>query len=136
MDDFCRMITEKANMDDRDVDDLSPLVLAYIGDSVYDLFIRTCLVSRGGKKVGSLHRGSIQYVRAGSQCSVLEKISDSLTDEEKDVVRRGRNSNPSTVPRNADMAEYRRATGFEALLGYLYLKKKIPRLMEILGECM
>lgn len=136
MEEYYRLIVEKYHLGDKEVDSLSPLVLAYIGDSVYDLYVRSYLIAHGGRKVGSLHRNSIGYVKAGSQCGTLDRISGILTGEEKQIVKRGRNANPSTVPKNADVTEYRYATGFEALLGYLFLKKKIGRLMEILDKCM
>jgi len=136
MEEYYSSIIDKFNLGDKEVDSLSPLVLAYIGDSIYDLYVRTYLVANGGRKVGNLHRSSIGYVKAGSQCSTLDRIFDILTDAEKQIVKRGRNANPSTVPKNADITEYRYATGFEALLGYLFLKKKTGRLLEILEKCM
>lgn len=109
----------------------NPLVLAYVGDSVYDTFIRTMLVSGGSTQVDKLHKRAIKYVQAKAQAEMLQKLHDSLTEEEQDIVRRGRNTKSGTVPKNADINDYRYATGFEALIGYLYLIGNTKRLMEI-----
>jgi ribonuclease-3 family protein len=130
--DFFNESLKDFDLKERDVNALPPLVLAFIGDAVYDVYVRTLLISKGGKNVHSLHVDSISYVKAGSQSDILKKMAQVLTDEESEIVRRGRNSNPSTVPKNADVTEYRYATGFEALLGYLYLTNRLERLMEIL----
>ncbi|MDD4504025.1 MAG: Mini-ribonuclease 3 [Clostridiaceae bacterium] len=116
-----------------DVRMLNPLVLAYIGDSVYDTFVRTLLVSGGHGQVAKLHKMSIEFVKAKAQADILEKINDLLTPEEQDIVRRGRNTKSSTIPKNADISDYRYATGFEALIGFLYLTGQISRLMEVIG---
>ena len=136
MEEYFEELSKEYEIGDKEVDSLSPLVLAYVGDSIYDLFIRVHLISKGGRKVGCLHSNAIGYVKAGSQKSTLDSISVTLTDEEKNVVRRGRNAGSATVPKNADVVEYRLATGFEALLGYLFLKKKTGRLMDILKKCL
>ncbi len=109
----------------------NPLVLAYVGDSVYETFIRTMLVSNGSTQVDKLHKRAIKYVQAKAQAEIVEKLHDSLTEEEQDIVRRGRNTKSGTVPKNADINDYRHATGFEALIGYLYLIGNTKRLMEI-----
>ena len=118
-----------------DVKMISPLVWAYIGDSVYELFIRTNLVNNSNAKPHKLHIESIKYVKAGAQANILKKIEDKLTDEEKDIVRRGRNSENHHVAKNSNVAEYSYSTGFEALIGYLYLMKQDERLEEILKYC-
>lgn len=115
-----------------DIRMLNPLVLAYIGDSVYDTYIRTLLVSGGSAQVAKLHKMSIAFVKAKSQADILSRISGMLTEEEQDIARRGRNTKSGTIPKNADVSDYRHATGFEALIGFLYLTGKIDRLMEIL----
>lgn len=114
-----------------DVRMLNPLVLAYIGDSVYDTFVRTLLISGGSGQVAKLHKLAIEFVKAKAQADILEKISEMLTEEEKDIVRRGRNTKSATIPKNADISDYRYATGFEALIGFLYLTGQIDRLIEI-----
>ena len=118
-----------------DVKMLSPLVWAYIGDSVYELFIRTNLVNNSNAKPHKLHIESIKYVKAGAQANILKKIEDKLTDEEKDIVRRGRNAQNHHIAKNSNVAEYSYSTGFEALIGYLYLMKQDERLEEILNYC-
>lgn len=114
------------------IDMLNPLVLAYIGDTIYDLFVRTYIIAMEEGPVHRLNKMAIQYVNAGSQCSALHGIDDVLTDEEKNIVRRGRNVKSGTVPKNADVGEYRWATGLEALLGYLYLTGEKERLFFIM----
>ena len=116
-----------------DVKMLNPLVLAYVGDSVYDTFVRTLLVSGGNGRVAKLHKMSIEFVKAKAQADILGKINELLTPEEQDIVRRGRNTKSSTVPKNADILDYRYATGFEALIGFLYLTGQIERLMEVIS---
>jgi len=111
---------------------LNPLVLAYVGDTVYDLFVRTFLIHRYDMSVHQLHLKSISYVRAGSQAEILDSISDLLTEEENYIVKRGRNARSGTIPKNADIAEYHRATGFEALLGYLFLTGQEDRLFQVM----
>jgi ribonuclease-3 family protein len=115
-----------------DVQMLNPLVLAYVGDSVYDTFVRTLLVSGGYGHVAKLHKMSIEFVKAKAQADILGKINELLTPDEQDVVRRGRNTKSSTVPKNADISDYRYATGFEALIGFLYLTGRVDRLMEVI----
>ena len=115
-----------------DVKMLNPLVLAYVGDSVYDTFVRTLLVSGGHGQVAKLHKMSVEFVKAKAQADILGKINELLTPEEQDIVRRGRNSKSTTMPKNADVFDYRYATGFEALIGFLYLTGQIDRLMEII----
>jgi ribonuclease-3 family protein len=112
----------------------NPLVLAYIGDAVYEMFVRTLLASSGSMQVAKLHKKAINYVKAKSQAEILAAIEEMLTPDEQDIVRRGRNTKSATVPKNADIGDYRYATGLEALVGYLYLTGSIDRLMEILDR--
>ena len=118
-----------------DISQMSPLVWAYMGDAVYEKFIREYVIRQGLCKNGLLHKKSIKYVSAKGQSQILKEIEDFLTDEEKDIVRRGRNSNPHSPAKNADIVEYKYATGFEALIGWLYLNEKEERLEEILKKC-
>ncbi len=127
MDEF--IVFEK---NEEDVNMLNPLTWAYIGDCVYELYIRTKLVNKTKLKPHGLHIETIKYVKAKSQAECLDKIQDILTDEEKDIVRRGRNAENHHLPKNSNVIEYMRATAFEALIGYLYLTKKNGRLKEIL----
>ena len=110
---------------------LSPLTWAYVGDCVYELYIRTKLVNETNLKPHKLHIETIKYVKAQSQAKLLEKIQDFLTDEEKDVVRRGRNAQNHHLPKNCNVQDYSYATAFEALIGYLFLTKQTTRLEEI-----
>ena len=119
-----------------DVNTMSPLTWAYVGDAVYELFVRVNLVNNANMKPHKLHIESIKYVKAGAQAEILKKIEDKLTDKEKEVVKRGRNAENHHLPKNATVQEYMYSTGFEALIGYLYLTKRDERLKEILNECM
>ena len=118
-----------------DISQMSTLVWAYMGDAVYEKCIREYVIRQGLCKNGLLHKKSIKYVSAKGQSQILKEIEDFLTDEEKDIVRRGRNSNPHSTAKNADIVEYKYATGFEALIGWLYLNEKEERLEEILKKC-
>jgi len=116
-----------------DVLNLNPLVLAYIGDAVYEVFIRTAMIAlEPNKSVHKLHLLSTSYVKAHAQACIVRRIAPSLSEKESNIVRRGRNSKSGYVPKNADVIEYREATGFEALIGYLYLTGNTKRLKEIL----
>lgn len=114
---------------------LSPLVWAYVGDSVYELFVRTKLTNKSNAKPHKLHIESIKYVKAKAQADILKKITDKLTEDEKDIVRRGRNTENHHVAKNSNVADYNQSTGFEALIGYLYLTKQDERLEEVLNMC-
>ncbi|MBS3887522.1 MAG: Mini-ribonuclease 3 [Dethiobacter sp.] len=109
---------------------LPPLLLAYVGDAVFELYVRQKLVTDGVLPISRLHKKATEIVRAGGQDSILRQIEPHLTEEEADIVRRGRNTK-GRVPKNADMAAYRRATGFEALLGWLYLHGAQERLHQL-----
>lgn len=113
---------------------MPPLVWAYIGDAVYELYIRTNLVGNTKLNPHKLHVEAIKYVKAQAQAKILENITEILTEEEKDIVRRGRNAQNHHLPKNSNVAEYSHATAFEALLGYLYLTKQDERLSEILEK--
>ena len=119
-----------------DVNMLSPLVWAYVGDSVYEMFIRTNLVNNSNAKPHKLHIESIKYVKAKAQADTLEKIYDSLTAKEREIVRRGRNAENHHVAKNSNVADYPKSTAFEALIGYLYLSFQDERLSELLEMCM
>ncbi|NMB97703.1 MAG: Mini-ribonuclease 3 [Clostridiaceae bacterium] len=128
-------ILETIDFGGRDIREYSPLVLAYLGDAVYEVFIRTYVVANNNVPVYRLHKYSTNYVKAKAQSDIIHRIVDLLTDEEKDIVRRGRNTKSATIPKNADVTEYKYATGLESLLGYIYLKKDYKRLMELLKMC-
>ena len=109
---------------------LSPLQLAYIGDAVYELLIRTHLLSKG-LNVNELHKATIKYVKAKAQSDIIHRIDESLSEEERTYVKKGRNAKSNTTPKNADLLDYKYATGFECLFGYLYLTNQDNRLDEI-----
>lgn len=112
--------------------ELNPLVLAFIGDAVFDLHIRLALVAGGHPQARGLHEAAVAYVRAGAQAGALRRLEGELTDTEQGIVRRARNARPGHMPRNADPAEYHQATAFEALVGYLFLTGQTDRLKELL----
>jgi len=112
---------------------LSPLALAFLGDSVYEMFVRTKILSGGNRPANELHKIAVGYVKAKAQANAAHKILDMLTDDELTIYKRGRNTNIHTVPKNADMADYRHATALETLIGYLYLKGEEERLKKILN---
>lgn len=120
--------------DEKEVNLMPPLTWAYIGDCVYELYIRTKLVEETKLKPHALHIQSIKYVKAQAQAEILKKIYDTLTETEKDIVRRGRNAENHHLPKNANVQDYMYSTAFEALIGYLYLTKQNKRLKEILEK--
>lgn len=112
----------------------SPLVLAYIGDSVYEVYVRTRVIEEHSDMPAyKLHRLTVQYVKAHAQSDSMIEIEKILNEKEISVYKRGRNAKSATVPKNADLTDYRRATGFEALIGYLYLEQETDRLNEIMA---
>ena len=115
-----------------DINLLSPLTWAYVGDAVYELYVRTNLVNKTKLKPHKLHIESIKYVKAKAQADILKEIMDKLTDDEKEIVRRARNAENHHLPKNAEPEDYMYYTAFEGLIGYLYLCKKDERLKEIL----
>ncbi len=118
-----------------DVNLLSPLTWAYIGDAVYELYIRTKLVNKTRLKPHKLHIESIKYVKAKAQADILKQIIEELSDEEKEIVRRARNTENHHIAKNAEPEDYMYSTAFEGLIGYLYLTKQDERLKEILSKC-
>ena len=132
MDTSINFLKEMFQLEDRDLRTYSPLTLAYIGDGIYDLVIRTILVKKGNCPVNQLHRRASSLVQASAQSAMMEILEPVLTEEEHSVYRRGRNAHSATMAKNATMADYRRATGFEALMGYLYLKEDYQRMLELI----
>lgn len=114
---------------------LAPLVLAYIGDAVYEVYVRNRIIKENpDMPVYKLHKAAIKYVKAHGQSEAVACIETELDEAEEAVYKRGRNAKSPTVPKNADVTEYRRATGFEALLGYLYKTEKFDRLEELMEK--
>ena len=113
-----------------EVNMMSPLTWAYVGDAVYELYIRTHLVNKTNLKPHKLHIEAIKYVKAQSQAQALKKIEVNLTEKEKEIVRRGRNTENHHVAKNASVQDYMYSTAFEALIGYLYLTNQEKRIKE------
>ena len=114
---------------EQDVRAYSPLTLAYIGDAVYDLVIRSVVVERANRSANDLHKRTTRYVKAEAQAKMILALQEELTEEEEAVYKRGRNAKSYTTAKNASMADYRKATGFEALMGFLYLTNQTDRLL-------
>lgn len=115
----------------QDVRAYSPLTLAYIGDAIYDVIIRTVVVERANRPANDLHRITVQYVSANAQSQIVQTLMEDMTGEEQAVYRRGKNSKPHTTAKNASVADYLKATGFEAVIGYLYLTGRMDRVLEL-----
>ena len=109
----------------------SPLTLAYIGDCIYDLIIKTLVINEGNRQVQKLHQKTSSYVQASAQSKMMRTMQEHLTEEEHAIYKRGRNAKSVSPAKNQSITDYRRATGFEALLGYLYLKKEWKRMLEL-----
>ena len=128
---FLESLKEQFHIESQDIRSYSPLALAYIGDGVYELVIRSIIVGRANRSAENLHKSSVRFVKAETQARMVEALAEELTEEEKEVFRRGRNANSHTVAKNASRGDYRKATGFEALMGYLYLKGEFNRMTEL-----
>lgn len=115
-----------------DIRTYSPLTLAYIGDAIYDLVIRTIVVERGNTSPNHLHKKTVRYVNARTQAQMIEAVMTELTEEEQAIYKRGRNAKSYTTAKNASVMEYRKATGFEALCGYLYLTGNQERMLMLI----
>lgn len=117
-----------------DIRTYSPLTLAYIGDAIYDLVIRTIVVERGNRSANNLHKKTVTYVNARVQARMIDVLEEELTEEETAVYHRGRNAKSYTTAKNASVIEYRKATGLEALCGYLYLQGRQERMLYLIRE--
>ncbi|MBS6931066.1 MAG: ribonuclease III [Lachnospiraceae bacterium oral taxon 082] len=131
MEEILDYLLKPFNIERKEAKEFSPLVLAYIGDAVYELMIRSILVSRGNRPVNKLNKDATSLVKAGAQSEIVKLISDNLSEEEYTVFKRGRNSSPHTMAKNASMSDYKYATGFEALIGFLYLDNRCDRALEL-----
>ena len=120
-------------LEEQDIRTYSPLTLAYIGDAIFELMVRTVLVERKNTQAEKLHKAATKIVKAETQALLAEALKEDLTEEELAVYKRGRNAKAVTRAKNATMSEYRRATGFEALMGYLYLKGEVERMIELIS---
>ena len=124
---------ELITKNEKEINMMSPLTWAYVGDSLYEMYIRTYLSNTTNLNPHKMHVLSIKYVKASSQAEILKKLE--LTEEEKEIVRRGRNAENHHLPKHASLEDYMYSTAFEALIGYLYLTKRNDRLQEILKNC-
>jgi ribonuclease-3 family protein len=124
--------TYNMKLSTREAKQLNPLVLAFVGDAIYEVFVRSYIVNNNrDMKVHKLHVKAISFVKAHAQSEFMKMLIDELNEEEMSIFKRGRNTKSGTVPKNADVTEYRMATGFEALIGYLYISNQNDRLNEI-----
>ena len=131
-----KKLKSEFDCDEVDLRNYSPLTLAFLGDCVFDLIVRTVIVERGNRAPESLHKKKSEIVKAGTQSLMAEVLLDSLSDEEMVIYKRGRNAKSYSVAKNASVSDYRRATGFEALLGYLYLQDKEDRIIELVKQAL
>ncbi len=136
------MIRQILELPETEAGEYSPLALAYIGDAVYEMIIRTKIMSQGNMQVRKMHKNSAALVKAPAQAAMARLLLEELSPEEESIYRRGRNAKSGTMAKHATMAEYRMATGFEALVGYLYLTGRSMRLLELvrnglrkMGDC-
>ena len=129
--DFVSYMNELFQMEEVDIREYSPLTLAYIGDCIYDLVIKSLVINEGNKQVNKLHQETSKLVQASAQSLMMRTMQEHLTEEEHAVYKRGRNAKSVSPAKNQSITDYRRATGFEALLGYLYLKKDYKRLLDL-----
>lgn len=134
--DLLERIKETFPCPQQDIRSYSPLALAYIGDGIYELVVRTVIVEKANRRNNDLHRMAVRYVKAENQARMAESLKPLLTEEEGDVFRRGRNASPHSVAKNAKRSDYYKATGFEALMGYLYLTGQTERMLELIRSGM
>lgn len=127
-------IKELFACDEQDLRAYSPLTLAYLGDAVYELVIRSVVVERANRSANDLHKEAVKYVKAQAQAKIIEALFKLLTEEELAVYKRGRNAKSYTMAKNATMSDYRKATGLEALMGFLYLSGQTKRLLFLIKQ--
>lgn len=130
--DFDTYMQELFQMREVDAETYSPLALAYIGDCIFDLVIKSLVLNQGNKQVKKLHKDTSRIVQASSQSKMMRVLQEELTEEEHHIYKRGRNSKTISPAKNQSVTDYRRATGFEALMGYLYLKRRYARMLELI----
>jgi ribonuclease-3 family protein len=134
MDELYKKIKEEYGLSDVNPNELAPLILAHIGDAIYEVVIRTITLSKGNRAIEKVHKDATKYVNAKAQADIIEKIQPILTEEELNIYKRGRNAKSNTKAKNASITDYRKATGFEALMGYLYLMDKTERMLDLIKE--
>ena len=126
------LIKDSFDCEHQDIRTYSPLALAYIGDGIYEMIVRTVVVEHGNRSPQTLHKTVTKYVNAETQCEIYEAILEDLTEEDLAIIKRGRNAKSYTTAKNASVQSYRKASGLEALFGYLYLTDNVPRAIELL----
>ncbi|MCI8836727.1 MAG: ribonuclease III [Hungatella sp.] len=131
---FTQAYQERLNIKKTDPSVYSPLALAYLGDGVYELMIRAKVMSQGNMQVNKMHKKSTSLVKAQAQADMIRLLEPELTQEERTVFKRGRNARSATAAKHASIIEYRMATGFEALVGYLFLTEQFDRLAELISR--
>ena len=132
MEESIKYLKEQFALSEIDIRTYSPLVLAYIGDGIYELMVRTVLVGQGNRQASTLHKKASSYVKASTQSAMILAVQEELTEEEHQVYKRGRNAKTVTMAKHASMHDYRHATGFEALMGYLYLTNQSKRMIDLI----
>ena len=132
MEESIKYLMEQFHLEKQDIRSYSPLTLAYIGDGIYELYIRTILVEQGNRQANKLHKHVSRLVKAQAQSKMIETLEPLFTPEEEAVYKRGRNAKSYTTAKNATTGEYRRATGFEAVMGYLYLTGQHFRMIDLI----
>lgn len=128
------LMKEALQLEPIDVCSYSPLTLAYMGDAVYEVLIRTRVMNRGSMQVNKMHKKSASLVKAEAQARMIQALQEELTEEETAVYKRGRNAHSASSAKNASIRDYRMATGFEALVGYLYLTGQYERLLKLVHD--
>ena len=132
MEESIKYLKEQFALSEIDIRTYSPLVLAYIGDGIYELMVRTVLVGQGNRQASTLHKKASSYVKASTQSAMILAVQVELTEEEHQVYKRGRYAKTVTMAKHASMHDYRHATGFEALMGYLYLTNQSKRMIDLI----
>lgn len=127
-------LPEISDDDKKQAELFSPLVLAYMGDAVFEVFVREMFVRKANVQVNKLHKRASSIVKAEAQARMIAAIKDELTEKEKSIYKRGRNAKSHTTAKNASVSDYRKATGFEALMGYLYLNGEHKRMTELMEK--
>lgn len=133
--DLFHIIKQNMELEEINIIDYSPLTLAYIGDGIYEVIVRTVIVDEANRQVNKIHKAASNLVKAETQAKMIHFIMDDLTEEEVKIYKRGRNAKAVTRAKNASMSDYRTATGFEALMGWLYLTGQSERMMELIKKC-
>ena len=136
MEESIKYLMEQFHLEKQDIRSYSPLTLAYIGDGIYELYIRTILVEQGNRQANKLHKHASRLVKAPAQSKMIETLEPLFTPEEEAVYKRGRNAKSYTTAKNATTGEYRRATGFEAVMGYLYLQGDLDRAVMLIKKAL